>query len=200
MYVHGELHTCSNIDYVGSSFPPIFHDFFPLFPDLWQIFRCQGWHPAPLDPPPSVHHWIPIDCAWACIEFDVKWLSNNKALIEKGLCGQWTSDTLLISSCCKHVELLMWVFINIRPTCMCMGSYTHVVISIMWVRCYWIPICVKSLHWIWCQVTVKLQSLNRERFVWSMNFRHSYLAQVWAIVEGAAKKNPPQFVVNFSHQ
>ena len=41
----------------------LFPDFFPLFPlflifssfpDLWQIFRCQGGHSAPLDPPVAV--------------------------------------------------------------------------------------------------------------------------------------------------
>ena len=34
-----------------SSFSPIFPDFFPLFPGFWQIFRCQGWHSAPLATP-----------------------------------------------------------------------------------------------------------------------------------------------------
>ena len=29
---------------------PLFSRFFPDFPDFWQIFRCQGWHSAPLAP------------------------------------------------------------------------------------------------------------------------------------------------------
>ena len=32
-------------------FPWFFPDFFLLFPDFGQIFRCQGWHSAPLATP-----------------------------------------------------------------------------------------------------------------------------------------------------
>ena len=34
----------------SSRFFPFFPRFYPLFPDFWQIFRCQGWHSAPLAP------------------------------------------------------------------------------------------------------------------------------------------------------
>ena len=33
------------------NFSSFFPDFPPLFPDFWQMFHCQGWHSAPLDPP-----------------------------------------------------------------------------------------------------------------------------------------------------
>ena len=47
----------------SSSFFPIFHDFFPLFPDFWHIFRCQGWHSSPLEPPSGYVTVNNIDCA-----------------------------------------------------------------------------------------------------------------------------------------
>ena len=40
------------------SFFPIFPDFPLFFPDFWLIFCCQGWHSAPLDPPPMA---TPLD-------------------------------------------------------------------------------------------------------------------------------------------
>ena len=71
-----------------SSFFLIFRDFPPLFPDFWQIFRCQGWHSAPLDPPVA----MPLDFMTKCQMILI--LDTSK----KSMSGHSTMDSIFLLS------------------------------------------------------------------------------------------------------